>query len=88
MFRFRQTFSPSVKYNFLGLSGAYIAFLDDEDSSKLSARMWTSVMQTLTIFLQSGHQQTLLMASPVFIKTWQVIAGKSSIQDLDALLQV
>ena len=61
-------------------------FVDDEDSSRLSARMWTSVMKTLTIFLQSGHQQTLLMASPVFIKTWHVIAGKNFKQDSDPLL--
>ena len=52
-------------------------FIDDEDSSKLCGRMWTSVMETLTVFLQLGHQQTLLLATPVFVKTWQVIAGKT-----------
>ncbi len=55
-------------------------FAGDDDSTHLCSQLWCSVLQTLTTFLQLGHQQTLTLATPILVKTWNVVAGEKFVR--------
>ena len=49
--------------------------VENPDSAVLCEQLWESVFSTFTVLLQTGHQESLLHLSPVFVKHWNIITG-------------